>query len=151
MGGKIGVLLAIKLGDASKASESTAAKFADDTAMQIAAMAPLYLAASEIDDATRTKQAEIYESQLAEEGKPAAARPKIIEGKIAKWAKEVCLLEQTSVLETEKTIGQIRGEVAKSLGCDVDIASFVRYQLGEGIEKKKTEDFAAEVMKMSQN
>ena len=87
MGGKIGVLLALSLGDAGKAAEPSAIKFADDTAMQIAAMAPLYLTLTDIPDQERAKQVEIYEAQLAEEGKPAAARPKIIEGKVAKWAK----------------------------------------------------------------
>jgi elongation factor Ts len=151
MGGKIGVLLALELGDPSKAATPAALKFADDTAMQIAAMAPVYLAMKDIADDVRAKQVEIFGAQLAEEGKPEAARPKIIEGKISKWAKEICLLEQMSVLETEKRIDQIRGEVAKELGCELTIASFVRYQLGEGIEKKKGDDFAAEVMKMSQN
>ncbi len=151
MGGKIGVLLALKLGDVSKTTDPAALKFADDTAMQIAAMAPLYLAATDIAAEVRTKQAEIFGAQLAEEGKPEAARPKIIEGKINKWAKEICLLEQVSVLEPDKTIDQIRGEVAKVLGCELTIASFVRYQLGEGIEKKAGDDFATEVMKMSQN
>jgi elongation factor Ts len=150
MGGKIGVLLCAKVGDASKVGDAAVKKFVDDTAMQIAAMSPVYLAASEIEADDRAKQSEIYEAQLAEEGKPKAAWPKIIEGKLAKWAKEVCLLEQLSVLETEKSIDQIRGEVAKGIGCSLTIESFVRYQLGEGIEKKKGDDFATEVLKMSQ-
>lgn len=150
MGGKIGVLLALHLGDAAKASDPTVVKFADDTAMQIAAMAPLYLKMADIPEDDKTKQTEIFEAQLAEEGKPAAARPKIIEGKIVKWAKEVCLSEQASVLETEKTIDQIRIDVSKVAGTEVAIKSFVRYQLGEGIEKK-SDDFATEVMKMSQS
>jgi len=150
MGGKIGVLIALQLGDVSKASDATTLKFADDTAMQIAAMAPLHLTSADIPEDAKARQAEIYEAQLADEGKPVAARPKIIEGKIAKWAKEICLAEQLSVLETEKTIDQIRAELSKALGTEVTIKSFVRYQLGEGIEKKKTDDFAAEVMKMSQ-
>lgn len=150
MGGKIGVLLGVTVGDAAKANDPAILKFADDTAMQIAAMSPLYLSATDIAADDRAKQTEIFEAQLTEEGKPKAAWPKIIEGKLNKWAKEVCLLEQLSVLETEKSIDQIRGELAKSLGCTVSIAGFIRYQLGEGIEKKKTEDFATEVMKMSQ-
>lgn len=150
MGGKIGVLLALSLADAGKAADPSALKFADDTAMQIAAMAPQYLTRADIPEPERAKQAEIYEAQLVEEGKPAQARPKIIEGKIAKWAKEVCLLEQASVLEADKTIDQIRGELAKELGTEVIVKGFVRYLLGEGVEKKKSEDFATEVLKMSQ-
>jgi elongation factor Ts len=151
MGGKIGVLLGLQLGDKSKASDPAVVKFADDTAMQIAAMAPLYLAMVDIPADAKARQTDIFEAQLAEEGKPAAARPKIIEGKIVKWAKEVCLAEQVSVLETEKTIDQIRAEVSRAVGTDVAINAFVRYQLGEGIEKKKSDDFATEVMKMSQS
>jgi elongation factor Ts len=151
MGGKIGVLLALNLADPGKASDTAVAKFADDTAMQIAAMAPIYLKAADIPGDDRAKQADIYAAQLAEEGKPEAARPKIIEGKLAKWAKEVCLLEQASVLEADKNIDQIRAELSKTLGSDVAIKGFVRYQLGEGIEKKKNDDFATEVMKMSQS
>ena len=151
MGGKIGVLLALNLGDSDKATDTVAIKFADDTAMQIAAMAPLYLTVSDIPDEARAKQTEIFEAQLSEEGKPAAARPKIIEGKIAKWAKEVCLLEQASVLEVDKTIDQIRADLSNELGTDVTIKGFVRYLLGEGIEKQKGDDFATEVMKMSQS
>jgi elongation factor Ts len=151
MGGKIGVLVALGLADPSKAGDTGVVKFADDTAMQIAAMAPVYLTASDIPAEARAKQSEIYEAQLVEEGKPAAARPKIIEGKIAKWAKEVCLLEQTSVLEVDKTIERVRAELSRTLGSEVAVKSFVRYQLGEGIEKKKGDDFATEVMKMSQS
>ena len=151
MGGKIGVLIALKFGDSSKSTDTAALKFADDTAMQIAAMAPLYLTSSDIAEDAKVRQSEIYEAQLADEGKPAAARPKIIEGKIAKWAKEICLAEQASVLETEKTIDQIRLELASALATEVKISSFVRYQLGEGIEKKKSDDFATEVLKMSQS
>jgi elongation factor Ts len=151
MGGKIGVLLALKLGDATKASEAATLKFADDTAMQIAAMAPIYLAIADIPEAARLKQAEIFEAQLAEEGKPEAARPKIVEGKLAKWAKETCLLEQVSVLEVDKTIAQVLIDLVKVAGTEVAIKGFVRFQLGEGIEKKKSDDFATEVMKMSQS
>jgi elongation factor Ts len=151
MGGKIGVLVALNLADSGKASDAAVIKFADDTAMQIAAMAPVYLAIADIPEEARAKQIEIYDAQLCEEGKPEAARPKIVEGKIAKWAKEVCLLEQASVLEVEKTIAQIRDDLARELGTDIEIKGFVRYLLGEGIEKKKGDDFAAEVMKMSQS
>ena len=72
--------------------------------MQIAAMAPQYLATSEVPADAKAKQSEIFDAQLADEGKPEKVRPKIIEGKLAKWMKEICLLEQSSVIETDKTI-----------------------------------------------
>jgi len=120
-----------------------------DIAMQIAAMAPQFMNASEIPADARQKQAEIFDAQLVEEGKPEAARPKIIEGKLAKWAKEVCLLEQQSVLDPEKTVESLRASLAKELGADVTLGRFVRFQLGEGIEKPTTPDFASEVAKMA--
>jgi elongation factor Ts len=150
MGGKIGVLLSVKLGDVAKANHPAIVKFVDDTAMQAAAMAPLYLKPSEVPADEKAKQSAIYDAQLIEEKKPEAARPKIIEGKLAKWMKEICLLEQMSVLETDKSISQILAAAAAEAGTTIEVDRFVRYERGEGIvDNKKNEDFAAEVMKMS--
>ncbi len=149
MGGKIGVLLAVRTGSDAAAKAPSFEKFVDDSAMQIAAMAPLYLNVSEMPADARQKQAEIFNAQLIEEGKPDAARPKIIEGKLAKWAKEVCLLEQQSVLDADKTVEALRAGLAKELGTDVTLSRFVRFQLGEGIEKPTAPDFATEVAKMA--
>jgi elongation factor Ts len=149
MGGKIGVLLAVRTSSEAAAKAPSFEKFADDSAMQIAAMAPQFLNVSEMPADARQKQAEIFDAQLIEEGKPDAARPKIIEGKLAKWAKEVCLLEQQSVLDAEKTVEALRASLAKELGADVTLSRFVRFQLGEGIEKPIGPDFAAEVAKMA--
>jgi elongation factor Ts len=150
MGGKIGVLLAVTVESASVLDNPELLKFVDDTAMQVAAMAPVFLSTVDVDEDTKAAQSRIYEAQLVEEGKPEKARPKIIEGKLAKWMKEICLLEQPSVLDGDKTIAQLLSELVATIGTSVKIASFCRYERGEGIEKKKTEDFAAEVMKMSQ-
>jgi len=152
MGGKIGNILAVKLGDVTKAKSPSVVKFVEDTAMQIAAMAPLFLSTSEVPADEKAKQSEIYEAQLVEEGKPEKARPKIIEGKLAKWMKEICLLEQQSVLDTEKTIQQLLDATAAEVGTSIELVRFVRFERGEGlVDKKKSEDFAAEVMKMTQN
>jgi elongation factor Ts len=149
MGGKIGVLLAVRTGTDAAAKAASFEKFVDDSAMQIAAMAPQFLNVSEMPADARQKQAGIFDAQLIEEGKPDAARPKIIEGKLAKWAKEVCLLEQQSVLDTEKTVEALRAGLAKELGTDVSLSRFVRFERGEGIEKPTAPDFAAEVAKMA--
>jgi elongation factor Ts len=149
MGGKIGVLLALRTATDAAAKAPSFEKFADDSAMQIAAMAPQFLNVSEMPADARQKQAEIFDAQLIEEGKPDAARPKIIEGKLAKWAKEVCLLEQQSVLDAEKTVDALRASLSKELGAEVTLSRFVRFQLGEGIEKPTTPDFASEVAKMA--
>lgn len=151
MGGKIGVLLAVRAGTDAAAKAPSFEKLADDSAMQIAAMAPLYLSPSEIPADSTEKQRAIFVGQLAEDPKapPAAAHPKIIEGKLAKWAKEISLLDQPSVLETDKTVDQIRGAVAKELGTEVVLSRFVRFERGEGIEKPQGDDFASEVAKMA--
>lgn len=149
MGGKIAVVVAVKAGSDSVAENPAFDKFVDDTAMQIAAMAPLCLSKNDIPEADRQKQAEIFSAQLAEEGKiPEGRRPQVIEGKLAKWAKEVCLLEQPSVLVSNKSVDAVRKEVEKTCGGEVEIATFVRFERGEGVEKKEG-DFAAEVAKMT--
>jgi elongation factor Ts len=151
MGGKIGVLLAVRAGSEAVAKAPAFEKLADDSAMQIAAMAPLFLSANEIAADAKSKQADIFKAQLAEDPKapPAASHPKIIEGKLAKWAKEICLLDQPSVLETDKSVDQVRAAVAKELGGDVTFSRFVRFERGEGVEKPQGDDFAAEVAKMA--
>jgi elongation factor Ts len=149
MGGKVGVLLAVRTGTDAAAKAPAFEKFVDDSAMQIAAMAPQFLNVSEMPADARAKQAAIFDAQLIEEGKPDAARPKIIEGKLAKWAKDVCLLEQQSVIETEKSVEALRAGLAKELGAEVTLSRFVRFERGEGIEKPTAPDFASEVAKMA--
>jgi elongation factor Ts len=149
MGGKVGVLLAVRTGTEAAAKSPAFEKFVDDSAMQIAAMAPQFLNVTEMSADARAQQAAIFDAQLIEEGKPDAARPKIIEGKLAKWAKDVCLLEQQSVIDTEKSVEALRASLAKELGADVTLSRFVRFERGEGIEKPATPDFASEVAKMA--
>lgn len=148
MGGKIGAIVALSFA-AGAAGKDELEEFADNAAMQIAAMAPAYLVTSEVPEAERQKQAEIFDTQLREEGKPDAVRAKIIDGKIAKWMKEVCLLEQASILESDKTVAQKLADLSKAVGTKVELSSFARYECGEGIEKKK-DDFAAEAQRMAQ-
>jgi elongation factor Ts len=148
MGGKIGVLLAARTSVEAAAKSPSFDKFLDDTAMQIAAMAPQFLASAEVPAEAKQKQSEIFDAQLAEEGKPEKARPKIVEGKIAKWLKEVCLLEQQSVLDAEKSVEDLGKALSKELGAEVTLTRFARFQCGEGIEKASA-DFAAEVTKMA--
>jgi elongation factor Ts len=149
MGGKIGVLLAAR-GSTEAATKAPAFdKFIDDSAMQIAAMAPLHLSVSEVPAEARQKQAEIFDAQLIEEGKPEKARPKIVEGKLAKWLKEICLLDQQSVLDADKTVEELRAALSKELGAEIALSRFVRFERGEGVEKPTGDDFAAEVAKMA--
>lgn len=149
MGGKIAVLVAVRTANEGALGNANFTKFVDDTAMQVAAMSPLYLSPAEVPEAEKKKQSEIFDAQLAEEGKPEKARPKIIEGKLAKWMKEVCLLEQQSVLDGDKSVDDLRKALGKEVGGDVTLTRFVRFQCGEGIDKPTGDDFASEVAKMA--
>jgi elongation factor Ts len=147
MGGKIGVILALETSHG--ANKDVLTKFAEDTAMHIAAMAPQFVDASRVPAADKNKQREIFEGQLAEEGKPQAARAKIVEGKLAKWLKEVTLLDQPSVLDGEKTVDQARAAAEKELGAKLAIQGFVRYERGEGLAAPQGPDFAEEARRMA--
>jgi elongation factor Ts len=146
-GGKLAVLVNAEAPD-TKNADFTA--FVDNVAMQIAAMNPLVVTKSEITQGQIDKQKDIYAAQLKEEGKPEQAWPKITEGKLAKWFTEVTLLGQDNVWDPPAgTIDKLRQELGKKLGGEVKIDAFLRYSLGEGIEKPPAEDFAAEVAKLT--
>ncbi len=145
MGGKNAAIVSVG-GPASNADVQT---FADNLAMQIVSMKPMVVRKDEISQLQVDKQKEIFQAQLKEEGKPEQAWPKIMEGKVAKWFTEVTLLGQDNVVEPGAgTIEKCRAELSKKVGSDVKIESFVRFELGEGIEKKQ-DDLAAEVAKMT--
>jgi elongation factor Ts len=150
-GSRIGVLIEVNCQTDFVARNDDFKTFADQVAMQIASMSPLYVRESEIPEADVAAQSAIFAGQMEEEAretgksKPAEATAKILEGKIAKWKKENCLLEQVSIMvEDKKTIGDICDELSARIGEKISVRRFVRYELGEGIEKKK-EDLAAAV------
>jgi elongation factor Ts len=149
MGGKIGVLLAAEAPNADAANNAEFTNFIDNCAMQIAAMNPIVVSKAELSAADVEKQKEIFKGQLAEEKKPEAAWPKIIEGKVAKWYTEVTLLGQDNVWAPgEGSIDKLRQELGKKLGGEVKLHTFTRFELGAGIEKK-SDDLAAEVAKLT--
>jgi elongation factor Ts len=149
MGGKLAVLVEAEAPHAEGKGHDAFKGFVDNSAMQIAAMNPLVVQKDEIGASHVEKQKEIFAGQLKEEGKPEQAWPKIIEGKVNKWFTEVTLLGQESVVDPGKTVDAIRKDLSKQLGGDVHIHAFVRYSLGEGIEKGPKDDLAAEVAKMT--
>lgn len=148
MNGKIGVLLEAAAETPAVAQHEAFLKFVDDTAMQIAAMNPAYVERNQVPAEVLEKQREIFESQVREEKKPEKAWPKIIEGKVAKWYTEVCLLDQESVIFSDKSVDQVRAEASKEANGNIKVMRFVRFQLGEGIAKKE-DDFANEAAKMA--
>ncbi len=150
MGGKIGVILAIETESEAAAAHAEVVKFAEDTAMQVAAMTPLVLKREDVAADQIAKQKEIFEGQLREDPKPKpeAAWPKIIEGKLVKWYSEIALLEQESVVTPGQTIDKLREAASKAAGAPVFITGFVRFERGEGLTKKE-DNFAEEVAKMA--
>lgn len=153
MGGKLGVLLLAFAPSDEKTKDAEFQKFVDDVAMQIAAMNPLVVSRDNLAAKDVEKQKEIFLAQMAEEKTagtlkaPEASWPKIVDGKINKWLNEVTLLGQDSVITPGSSIDKLRQELGKKLGGEVRLARFVRFGVGEGIEKK-TDDLAAEVAKM---
>jgi elongation factor Ts len=147
MGGKVGVLLAVETGKGTDAPALST--FVEETAMQIAAMAPQFVSATAVPDSEKDRQRTLFNSQLEEEGKPEAARPKIIEGKLAKWMKEASLLDQASVIDAEKTVEQVRAAAEKAFGAGIKVKGFIRYERGEGLDAPAGVDFADEARRMA--
>jgi elongation factor Ts len=147
-GGRIGVLLEVNCETDFASRNDDFKKFCEDLAMQIAGMNAQYVRREEIPASAVAKQKEIFEGQLKEEGKPQQAWPKIMEGKLSKWMGEICLIDQESFTTPGKTIEQLRNELVAKIGENITIRRFVRWELGEGIEKVK-EDYAAEVAKLA--
>ncbi len=150
LGGKIGVILAVETESDAAAKHPEVIKFAEDTAMQVAAMTPLVLKRDEVGADQIAKQKEIFEAQLREDPKPKpeAAWPKIIEGKLVKWYSEIALTEQESVVVPGQTISQLADAAGKAAGAKVSLVKFVRFERGEGLAKKE-DNFAEEVAKMA--
>ncbi len=149
MGGKIGVLLSAEAPSVEAAASKDFLEFVDNCAMQTAAMTPVVVDRSQVTESDVAHQKEIFAGQLKEEGKPEAAWPKIIEGKLVKWFSEVTLLGQDNVWAPgEGSIDKLRQELGKKLGGEVKLHGFARFGLGDGIVKK-TENLADEVAKMT--
>ena len=152
MGGKIGVLLNMEV-SADIAGKAEVEELGKDLAMQVAAMNPLFLDKSDVDEATLTKEKEILLIQAKQDeknkGKPDNIIEKMVMGRIGKYFSENCLLQQEYVkaLGDKVTCEKHVAEVAKALGGSIAIKGFKRFLTGEGIEKK-ADDFAAEVASM---
>ena len=139
-GGTIGVIVGLE-------TEATADEIqvtGKDVAMQVASMNPKFLDETQVDPAWLESEKEIAKQQLLNEGKPENLLERIIPGKVKAILKEVCLVDQKFVKNGDLTVAQYVAEAGKELGKDMKVAEMIRYEVGEGIEKKE-EDFAAEV------
>ena len=149
-GGAVGVLVLFDT-DAETAKTDAFKAMGKDVAMQVAAMSPSYLDPASVPAEVLDHEKEIMTAQLAEDpkmqGKPQQVLAKIVEGKIGKYYKENCLLEQAFVKDDKMNVQKYIDSVAKELGAEIKATSFIRYAKGEGLEKKE-EDFAAEIASM---
>jgi elongation factor Ts len=144
--GRIGVLVEVNIETDFAAKNEEFKGFVKDVAMQIAAARPEYVRREEVPTATLEKEKEILKAQALNEGKPEKIIEKMVEGRIEKYYKEICLLEQPWIKDNDKTIQQLMTEKIATIGENINIRRFVRFERGEGLEKKQ-ENFADEVMK----
>jgi len=145
MGGKIGVLVEINCETDFVAKTPEFQTFVKDVAMHIAASNPQYVSADEVPQDEIEKEKEILKAQALNEGKPEKIANMMVEGRIKKYYKEVCLLEQPFVKDSDKTVAEIVTEKVAKIGEKISIRRFTRYQMGEGIEKRQ-DNFVEEVM-----
>lgn len=149
-GGKIGVLVEVNCETDFTARNEGFLDLTKDIAMHIAAANPLYLTSDEIPANIIEKEREIAREQMANSGKPEQVIEKIIDGKIAKYYEENCLLEQGFVKEPSKKVKDMVNEKVATIGEKITIRRFTRYALGEGLEKR-VDNFAEEVAKQVGN
>lgn len=148
MGGKIGVLVEVNCETDFVAKSDAFQNLVKDIAMQIAAAKPLYVREDEVPTDALDAEKEILKAQALNEGKPEAVVEKMVEGRIKKYYKDVCLMDQDFVKDSSKTITQVVNEAILSIGEKISIRRFTRYEMGEGLEKR-VDNLAEEVAKMS--
>lgn len=146
-GGKIGVLVKFDVADKSVVSGEAFKTFAKDIAMQVAAASPAYLKREQVPDEVLEHEKKILKEQIVQGGAPEKVADKILEGKIGKYYKEVCLIDQPFVKDGHMSVADYVKNVSKELGTEIKIEAFVRFEKGQGLEKKE-DNFADEVAGM---
>ena len=146
MGGRIGAMVEINCETDFVAQTDKFQRFAKDVAMHIAAANPKYLSEDEVPEAEVAKEREILKVQALNEGKPEKIVEKMVDGRMKKFYKEICLLDQPYIKDPDMTIGDLVKEMIMDIGENVKIRRFARFEMGEGLEKKQ-ENFAEEVAK----
>jgi len=148
MGGKIGVLVEVNCETDFAARSEAFQQLVKDIAMQIAASAPLYVRREEVPAALVEKEMEIARGQAREQKKPEAIVEKIAQGKVDKYFREVCLLEQPFVKDDKLAVQDVLTQAVAKIGENMQVRRFARFVLGEGLEKKQ-ENLAEEVAKVT--
>lgn len=144
--GRIGVLVEVNIETDFAAKNDEFKSFVKDIAMHIAAAAPKYLKREDVPAAEVQKEMEILKAQAMNEGKPAEIAEKMVQGRINKFYGEICLMEQAYVKDPDMTIEELVKSKIATIGENINIRRFARFERGEGLEKKE-ENFAEEVMK----
>lgn len=148
-GGRIGVLVEVNCETDFVAKTDEFKTLVKDIAMHIAATNPKYVAREEIPKAELDREKEILRVQALNEGKPEKIVDKMIIGRIEKYIKEICLMEQPFVKDPDKTVQDVLNEKIATIGENMSIRRFVRFEKGEGLEKRQ-DDFLDEVMSQMQ-
>jgi len=147
-GGRIGVLVEVNCETDFVGRNEDFQTFTREVALQIAAMNPQFVRKEEVTQDIVDREREVLLAKAKESGKPEPVVQKMVDGQISKWMKEICLLDQAWVKNPDKTIDQVQQELIAKIGENIKVRRFVRFELGEGLEKKK-DDFAAEVAKQA--
>ncbi|MET3616509.1 elongation factor Ts [Peptoniphilus olsenii] len=145
-GGRIGVLVEVNSETDFVAKNEEFKSFVKDIAMQIAAIGPKYVSREEVPQEELAHEREILTEQAKSENKPEHILDKIVEGRLEKYYEEVCLLDQKFIKDSDKTIQELLNDLIAKIGENIKIRRFVRFEVGEGLEKRE-EDFAEEVAK----
>ena len=148
MGGKIGVLVEVNCETDFVAKSDKFQALVKDIAMQIAAAKPLYIKEEDVPAEELEKEKEILANQAKNEGKPEAIIAKMVEGRLKKYYSDFCLLDQPFVKDGDKTVQEVINEAILSIGEKISVRRFTRYEMGEGLEKRK-DNLAEEIAKMS--
>lgn len=148
MGGRIGVLIEVNCETDFVAKTEQFHSFVRDIAMQVAATNPPYLKREDVPEEIIEKEKEILRVQALNEGKPEKIVDKMVLGRIEKYYKENCLMEQPFVKDGDKTVTDVVKGMIATLGENITVRRFTRYEMGEGLQKRE-DDFVAEVMKQA--
>ena len=144
MGGKIGVMVEINCETDFVAKSDKFHELAHDIALQICAAKPLYVNKEDVPASELEHEKEILRVQALNEGKPVAIVDRMVEGRVQKYYKDVCLLEQEFVKDPSKTVAQLVTDAIGAIGEKITVRRFARFEMGEGLEKK-TNNFADEI------
>ncbi len=138
--GKVGVLVEVKCQTDFTANSDEFQEFVDNVSVQIAAASPEYVSREDVPEEVVEEEEEVYRRQAKEDGKPDHVIDDIVEGKMDKFYKEICLLEQESVKDTDRTIEEILGELSAKVNEEIEITRFARFDIGADSEEEEEEE-----------